>query len=150
MTAAPSGHTVQPMMYAVDTAAPALETDAFVRGEPRRRMSVADFRGTWLVVALGVRRVDVLELARLEEAFAASGAVVLAATPEDWYGVEHAYTGEPVRFPILTGIDESRRVTLLIDPGGVVRHVGLRRTAQEMLASFESLLFSPASFERAA
>jgi hypothetical protein len=138
------------MLYAVDTAAPPLEADAFVRGEPRRRLSVAEFRGAWLVVALGVRRLDVLELARLEETFAASGAVVLAATPEDWHGVEHTYRDEPVRFPILTGVEESRRVTLVIDPGGVVRHVGLRRTAHEMLASFEALLFSPVAFARAA
>jgi len=137
-------------MYAVDFPAPALEADAFVRGEPRRRMSVAEFRGTWLVLALGVRRMDVRELARLEEAFAASGAVVLAATPDDWSSVEHTYAAEPVRFPILAGVDERRRVTLVVDPGGVVRHAGLRRTAHEMLASLESLLFSPAAFAQAA
>ena len=86
---------------AVDTAAPSLEADAFVRGEDRRRMSVAEFRGTWVVVALGARRTDVLELAKLEEAFAAVGAVILAATPDDWRGVEHSYAGERVRFPVL-------------------------------------------------
>ena len=64
--------------------------------------------------------------------------------------MEHTYADEPVRFPILTGVEESRRVTLVIDPGGVVRHVGLRRTAHEMLASFEALLFSPVAFARAA
>lgn len=138
------------MTYGLDTAVPALEADAFVRGEARRRMSVAEFRGTWLVVALGVRRADVLELATLEEAFAAGGAVVLAATPDDWHGVAHSYAEEPVRFPILAEVDEWRRVTLVVDPGGVVRHVGLRRSARESLATFESLVLSPDTFARAA
>jgi hypothetical protein len=138
------------MDYGVETAAPVLEADAFVRGEPRRRMSVAEFRGTWLIVALGARRADVLELAGLEEAFAASGAVLLAATPDDWYGVEYTYAEEPVRFPILTDVDEPRRVTLVVDPGGVVRHVGLRRSARETLAAFESVVFSERDFAYAA
>jgi hypothetical protein len=113
-------------------------------------MSVAEFRGTWVVVALGARRTDVLELAKLEEAFAAVGAVILAATPDDWGGVEHSYAGERVRFPVLTGVDEARRVTLVIDPGGVVRYVGLRQSARELLATVEELAFSPAAFSRAA
>jgi hypothetical protein len=138
------------MNYGVEAAAPALDADAFVRGEPRRRMSVAEFRGTWLVVALGARRADVLELAGLEEAFAAGGAVVVAATPDDWYGVEHAYADAPVRFPILAEVDEPRRVTLVVDPGGVVRHVGLRRSARETLAAFESLVASDRYFAYAA
>jgi len=138
------------MNYAVDTAAPSLEADAFVRGEDRRRMSVAEFRGTWVVVALGARRSDVLELAKLEEAFAAVGAVILAATPDDWRGVEHSYAGERVRFPVLTHVDEARRVTLVIDPGGVVRYVGLSQSARELLATVEELAFSPADFSRAA
>ena len=138
------------MDYAVDTAAPALEADAFVRGEDRRRMSVAEFRGAWVVVALGARRTDVLELAKLEEAFAAVGAVILAATPDDWRGVEHSYGGKHVRFPVLAGVDESRRVTLVIDPGGVVRYVGLRQSARELLATVEELAFFPAGLSRAA
>ena len=138
------------MDYAVDAAAPVLEADAFVRGEDPRRMSVAEFRGTWVVVALGARRADVLELAKLEEAFAAAGAVVLAATPDDWHGVEHSYAGEPVRFPILAGVDEAWRVTIVIDPGGVVRYVGLRQTARELLATVEELAFFPAALSRAA
>ena len=150
MTVAWSRRTVTAVTYGVETAAPVLEADAFVRGEPRRRMSLAEFRGVWLVVALGARRADMLELAQLEEAFAASGAVVVAATPDDWHGVEHAYAGEPIRFPILTAVDEPRRVTLVVDPGGVVRHVGLRRSAHETLATFESLVFSPAAVARAA
>jgi hypothetical protein len=150
MTRARRRRTVRAVSYGVDTAAPALEADAFVRGESRRRMSLAEFRGTWLVVALGARRADVLELAKLEEAFAASGAVVIATTPEDWHGVEHVYSAEPVRFPILAGVDESRRVTLVVDPGGVVRRVGLRRSAHEILAAFESLAYSPAAISRAA
>jgi alkyl hydroperoxide reductase subunit AhpC len=138
------------MNYAVDTAAPFLEADAFVRGEARRRMSVAEFRGTWVVFALGARRTDVLELAKLEEAFAATGAVILAATPDDWHGVEHSYAGERVRFPILAGVGETRRVTVVIDPGGVVRYVGLRQSARELLATVEELAFSPVGLSRAA
>ena len=92
------------------TAAPVLAADAFVRGEPRRTLKLADFRGPWVVLALGARHVDVFELAELEEAFAADGAVVIAATSADWYDTEDRYASEQtVRFPILTGIDEQRR-----------------------------------------
>ncbi len=85
-----------------------------------------------------------LELAGLEEAFAADGAVVLAATPDDWHEVAARYADEPVRFPILAGIEEERRVTIVVDPVGVVRHVGLRRSARETLAALEELLVGQA------
>jgi peroxiredoxin len=123
------------------TAAPVLAGDAFVRGEKRRRLDLTELRGTWVVLAFGARRSDVLELAGLEEAFAADGAVVLAATSDDWHEVAAGYAEEgSVRFPILTGIEETRRVTMIVDPGGVVRHVGLRRSARETLASLEAML----------
>jgi peroxiredoxin len=128
------------MITAIGTAAPRVEADAFVRGEGRGRISLEAYRGTWIVLALGVRRSDVLELAALEEAFAADGAVVLAATPDDWHEVAARYADEPVRFPILSSIDEERRLTLIVDPGGVVLHVGLRRSAAETLAALEDLL----------
>src|SRR4051812_28781243 len=127
------------MITATGTATPALAADAFVRGEPRRRLELSGFRGSWVVIAFAARGVDVLELARLEEAFAADGAVVLAATPDDWHDVEHRYEPEQaVRFPILAGVDERRRITAIVDPGGVVRHVGLRRSARETLAVLEA------------
>ena len=127
------------MITSTGTAAPALAPDAFVRGEPRRPLALAGFRGSWVVIAFAAREADVLELARLEEAFAADGAVVLAATPDDWNDVEHRYEPEQaVRFPILTGVDERRRITAIVDPGGVVRHVGLRRSARETLAVLEA------------
>ena len=128
------------MITPTGTAAPTLEADAFVRGEKRRRLSLAEFRGTWVVLVLGARSTDVLELAALEEAFAADGAVVLAATPDDWHDTAVRYADEPVRFPILSSVDESRRITVIVDPGGVVRHIGLRRTARETLATLEGLL----------
>jgi alkyl hydroperoxide reductase subunit AhpC len=131
------------MSYVTDGAAPTLAADAFVRGERRRTISLAELRGSWAVVALGVRSSDVLELAALEEAFAADGAVVVAATPDDWHEVAARYGDEPVRFPILAGIGEERRVTMIVDPLGVVRHVGLRRSARETLAALEELLVSP-------
>ena len=128
------------MITPTGTAAPPLAADAFVRGEKRRRISLADFRGTWVVVAFAARALDVLELAAYEETFAADGAVVLATTPDDWHEAASRYGDEPVRFPILTSVDERRRVTAIVDPGGVVRHVGLRRTARETLASLEECL----------
>lgn len=116
-------------------------TDAFVRGETRRSLQLSDFRGTWVVLAFGARRADMLELAALEEAFAADGAVVLAATPDDWHEVEYRYGPETtIRFPILTDVDERRRITAIVDPGGVVRHIGLRRSARETLAELEAQL----------
>jgi len=132
------------MITPIRTAAPTLEADAFVRGEGRRRVSLESYRGTWIVVALGARPLDVLELAALEESFAADGAVVLAATPDDWREVASRYGDEPVRFPILSSVDETRLITLIVDPGGVVRHVGLRRTARETLEALENLLLPSA------
>ena len=130
------------------TAAPALGADAFVRGEKRRRLELQDFRGTWLVVAFGVRPVDVRELAALEETFAADGAVVVATSSADWHDLADRYDDEStLRFPILASVPEDRRITAIIDPGGVVRHVGLRRTARETLAALEGLLVA---LERAA
>jgi alkyl hydroperoxide reductase subunit AhpC len=128
------------MFTQVGTAAPHLAADAFVRGEKRRRIELSEYRGSWVVLALGARRVDVLELAKLEEAFAADGAVVLAATPDDWHEAASLYADAPVRFPVLTEVEEQRRITLVVDPGGVVRHVGLRRSARETLAVLEAQL----------
>ena len=132
------------MITPIRTAARTLAADAFVRGEGRRRISLESYRGTWVVVALGARPLEVLELAALEESFATDGAVVLAATPDDWHEVAARYGDEPVRFPILSSVDETRRVTLIVDPGGVVGHVGLRRTARETLEALEDLLVLPA------
>ena len=129
------------MTIRTGTAAPVLAGDAFVRGEKRRRIDLTELRGTWVVLAFGARRIEVLDLAELEEAFAAAGAVVFAATADDWHEVAARYSDEgSVRFPILTEIEETRRITMIVDPGGVVRHVGLRRSARETLASLEAML----------
>jgi predicted protein tyrosine phosphatase len=129
------------MFTSTGTGAPALAADAFVRGEKRRMLALDDFHGTWVVLALGVRHADVLELAALEDAFAADGAVVLAATPADWHDTEDRYGDEKaVRFPILTEVDEHRRMTAIVDPDGIVCHVGLRRSARETLAALEAQL----------
>jgi alkyl hydroperoxide reductase subunit AhpC len=128
------------MITPTGTAAPAIEADAFVRGEKRRTLALSDFRGSWVVLAFAARAVDVAELAELEEAFAADGAVVLAATADDWHETSSRYADEPFRFPILTSVGEARRITAIVDPGGVVRHVGLRRSARETLAALEGLL----------
>jgi len=129
------------MTIQTGTAAPVLAGDAFVRGEKRRRIDLTELRGTWVVLAFGARRIEVLDLAELEEAFAADGAVVVAATADDWHEVAARYSDEgSVRFPILTEIEETRRITMIVDPGGVVRHVGLRRSAGETLASLEAML----------
>ncbi len=129
------------MITPTGTAAPALAGDAFVRGEKRRHLDLADFRGSWVVLAFGVRHADVIELAGLEEAFAADGAVILASTPDDWHEVADRYGDvEALRFPLLTSVDEPRRITAIVDPGGVVRHVGLRRSARETLTALEGLL----------
>jgi alkyl hydroperoxide reductase subunit AhpC len=133
------------MITPTGTAAPVLAADAFVRGEKRRRLSLAELRGSWIVVAFGVRALDVMELAAYEEAFAADGAVVIATTPDDWHEVASRYGEEPVRFPILTSVDETRRITAIVDPGGVVRHVGLRRSARETLAALEAQLLPVAA-----
>ena len=71
--------------------------------------------------------------------------LVLAAVPDDWHGVASGYSSESVRFPILAGIEEHRRMTLIVDPGGVVRHVGLRRSARETVIGL-----TPADFATSA
>jgi hypothetical protein len=67
------------MEYVIGTAAPALAADAFVRGQKRFALSLGEYRGTWAVVVFAPRHADILELAQLEEAFGADGAVILAA-----------------------------------------------------------------------
>jgi peroxiredoxin len=141
MTVRGAGLNLSLMFTSTGTAAPALAADAFIRGEQRRTLSLAEFRGAWVVLALGARHADVRELAELEEAFAADGAVVLAATAADWHDTEDRYgSDQTVRFPILTEVEERRRITMVVDPGGVVRHVGLRRSARETLAALEAQL----------
>jgi peroxiredoxin len=138
------------MAYELVTAAPHLAATAFVRGERHRTIALSEFRGSWVVVSYAARHRDVLELAELEESFAADGAIVLATTPDDLHETADRYADEPVRFPILTGVAESRRITMIVDPGGVVRHVGLPRSAREVLASLERLLAaqSPTAAQR--
>ena len=116
---------------------PALAADAYVRGEKRRCIGIDEFRGSWLVVALGARTFDILELAALDDAFNADGAVVVAATAHAYEDVAARLETESVRFPVFTDVEESRRVTLIVDPQGVIRHVGLRRSARETLAGLE-------------
>jgi hypothetical protein len=136
--------------YVVESPTPEIEAEAFVRGEGRRRIALADFRRSWVVVALGARRSDVLGLAALEEAFAAGGAVVLAATPDELASVEDEYGDEPVRFPILAEVAENRSLTVIADPEGVVRYVGVRQSARETLAVLESLIYAPFELSAAA
>jgi peroxiredoxin len=128
------------MISHIGQAAPDLEAEAFVRGSRTRKLGLRDLRGTWVVVAFGALRADILELSALDEAFAADGAVVLAATPDETYQVEYRYADESVRIPILTEVAEQRRINAIVDPDGIVRHVGLRRSARETLARLESLL----------
>jgi alkyl hydroperoxide reductase subunit AhpC len=128
------------MSYLLDATAPQLVADAFVAGEQRREISLTEFRGSWIVLTHAARRPDVLELAELEEAFAADGGVVIATTPDDWYSAAFAYAGTHVRFPILTGVDEARRVTLIVDPDGMLRHVGPHESGRETLARLEAFI----------
>jgi len=133
-----------------ESAALELEADAYVRGEGRRRISLTEFRGSWVVLALGASRPDVLDLAAYEEAFAADGAVVLAGASHDLDAVERWYAHEPVRFPILCDIDEARPLSLIVDPEGVVRYAGGRQSARELLATLETVLYVPLDQRRAA
>jgi hypothetical protein len=116
---------------------PVLAADAFVRGERRRSIAIDEFRGSWVVVALGARTADIKELAELDDAFAADGAVLVAASPDDYYEVAGRLETSTVRFPVFTGVEELRRITIIVDPSGVIRHVGLRRSARETLEAFE-------------
>src|SRR3954462_5673707 len=106
------------MITPTGTAAPALAADAFVRGDRRRQLELADFRGSWVVIAFGARYGDIVELAELEEAFAADGAIILPATPDDWHAVADRYAGvDSLRCPILSSAADARRITAIVDPG---------------------------------
>jgi hypothetical protein len=118
---------------------PVLAADAYVRGERRRCIGIDEFRGSWVVVALGVRTRDLRELSALDDAFSADGAIVVAATPDDYDEVAGRLEHEPIRFPVLTDVEESRRITLVIDPEGTIRHVGVRRSARESLEAFATI-----------
>ena len=131
------------MHYVTGTAAPTLAADAFVRGQKRFSLALSEYRGTWAVVANAPPPPHVHELAQHEEAVGADGANDLATTPHDWHETADRYGDEPVRFPLFTEVAEQRRITMIVDPGGVVRHVGLRRSARETLASLEELLVAP-------
>jgi hypothetical protein len=75
--------------------------------------------------------------------FTAIGSEAPSATPDDRHDVPERYgAGESVRFPILTEVDEGRRVTVLVDPDGYVCRVGLRRSARETPATLERELSS--------
>jgi hypothetical protein len=118
-----------------------LAADAYVRGERRRCIDIGEFRGSWVVLALGATTRDIRELATLDDAFGADGAIVVAATPYDYHDVEAALAADwYVRTPVLTDVDESRRITVLVDPSGVIRHVGLRRPPRETLAALETIM----------
>jgi hypothetical protein len=118
-----------------------LAADAYVRGERRRCIDLDEYRGSWVVVALGARTRDIRELAPLEPAFEGAGAVVVAATPDDYHVVESALARDwYVRTPVFTDVEESRRITIILDPSGIVRHIGLRRTARETLEALETIV----------
>jgi len=46
------------MSYVTGWAAPPLAADAWVKGQKRFPLSLAEYRGTWVVVALGARHGD--------------------------------------------------------------------------------------------
>ncbi len=67
--------------------------------------------------------------------------IVLAATGAGWQETEERYGSEQtLPFPILTEVEEHRRITAVIDPRGVVRHVGPHRSARETLVALEAQL----------
>jgi hypothetical protein len=118
-----------------------LAADAYVRGERRRCIHLDEYRGSWVVVALGARTRDIRDLAPLEPAFEGAGAVVVAATPDDYHDVESALARDwYIRTPVFTDVEESRRITLILDPSGIVRHIGLRRTGRETLDALETIV----------
>ncbi len=137
-------------MYTQGTAAPRLAADAYIRGDAKspRCLDLAEYRGTWAVVAYAVRNRDLAELAALEDVFEGDGAIVLATTPADHHDVKARCETDPslarVRFPVLTLVRETRRIKLVVDPGGVVRWRGLNRTAREALAALEAGRVAPA------
>ena len=138
------------MTVPVNRPVPDLGLEAYVPGEPGpRRISLADYRGGWVVLFWYPRDFtaacasELRALAELEPAFAHEGAVVLAAGTDGYWShrawLEASEQLEHVGFPVLADTARSlcrelgvllddgsaARATFVIDPRGVVQHLSV-------------------------
>lgn len=136
------------MSMRIGMPAPDFATDAYVPGEPEpRSVSLSDVRGNWVVLFFYPRDftficpTELQALARLQDEFAAAGAVVLAASTDSYHSHKAWFEADlrlaPATYPVLA--DTSHRLsaafgvlladgaalrgTFILDPEGIMRHV---------------------------
>jgi alkyl hydroperoxide reductase subunit AhpC len=132
----------------IGAVAPTRRLEAWVRGTPAaRRISLADYRGQWVVLVFYPRDftfvcpTELQSLAGLHEEFASEDAVVLAASTDSYHSHKAWFEGDlrlhAVTFPVIADtahelakafgvlLDDGTalRGTFILDPWGVVRHV---------------------------
>lgn len=132
----------------IGQSAPRVSVDAYVRGvEGTWRMTLADYRGKWVVLFFYPRDftficpTEIEAFARLHSRFTRENAVVLAASTDSyychkaWYETDHRLAS--VDYPVIAdsalqlsaalGIlredGAAMRATFIIDPDGIVRHL---------------------------
>lgn len=141
------------MTIRVSRPAPSFEAGAYLRGEAEPlRVSLADYRGTWVVLFFYPRDftfvcpTELQAFARLEPQFGEENAVVLGASTDSFECHKAWYETDPrlrdVAFPVIADtshqvsdaygvlLDDGRalRGTFIIDPEGTLRHVSVNDT----------------------
>jgi alkyl hydroperoxide reductase subunit AhpC len=128
--------------------APDLKVLCWLRGAPGpKRLSLAQFRGSWLVLFFYARDftyicpTEIAGFAGLQDEFAAAGAAIVGASTdsyfshETWFGQDERL--REVRFPVIADTSHqlsdsfgmlledgsALRGTFIIDPEGIVRHM---------------------------
>ena len=133
------------MTIGVGSHVPDLSAEAYLPGtEYPARTTMTSGEALWTVLAFSPTDGELAAFAELDDAFVAEGARVVAADTTDWYAVrarleERSVLGD-VRFAVIADASRAvsggfgvlrpdgsaRRLTFVIDPSGVVRHVGRR------------------------
>jgi alkyl hydroperoxide reductase subunit AhpC len=138
------------MASLVGNLAPDAGADAYLRGhDGPTPLRLADRRGQWVTLFFYPRDftfvcpTEIEAFARLQDAFAAEGAVVIGASTDSYYAHKAWYESDPrlaaVAFPVLadtthavsqafgvlTADGAALRGTFLIDRDGIVRHASI-------------------------
>jgi alkyl hydroperoxide reductase subunit AhpC len=157
------------MTATVGRQAPDRRVEAYVASEREpRRLGVADFRGSWVVLFFYPRDftficpTELQAFAELDEAFAEEDAVLLGASTDSYWSHRAWFESHPmlseVAFPVLADTSHglaaaygvlledgsALRATFVIDPEGVVRHASVSdqsvgRSPEETLRVLQAL-----------
>jgi peroxiredoxin 2/4 len=128
--------------------APDVQVVCWLRGAPGpKRMSLAQFRGSWLVLFFYARDftymcpTEIATFAALQDEFEAAGAAIVGASTDSYFSHETWFSQDErlkdVRFPIIADTSHqlsekfgvlledgsALRGTFIIDPDGILRHM---------------------------